>query len=126
MPDQAEDVVLGLAPAAAVKFDDAISPAPRRYLRLWLVPVARTRSSRHTGGSRSRRPIHALAGRVLCSRHTLVDLPATASFAASASPEASSQLGRKFGFPVANCPVAEYEAADQEHLRQISQGKLGA
>jgi hypothetical protein len=31
---------------------------------------------------------------------------------------------REFGFPLVNRLVAENDAADQEHLRQIAQGKL--
>jgi hypothetical protein len=47
----------------------------------------------------------------------LVNVPASARFAASASPQAVSQRRRELGFPVANRLVAEHDAADQEHLR---------
>ena len=56
----------------------------------------------------------------------LVDVPAPAGLAASASPQTFSQRRRESAFPVANRLVAEYDAADQEHLRQIAQGKLAA
>src|SRR5580692_2051905 len=51
----------------------------------------------------------------------LVDVPALACLAAPASPQTFSQCRCELGFPVANRLVAEYDAADQEHLRQITQ-----
>jgi hypothetical protein len=54
----------------------------------------------------------------------LVNVPASARLAASASPQTFSQRRRELGFPVANRLVAENDAADQEHLRKIAQGKL--
>src|SRR6202030_3986965 len=57
-------------------------------------------------------------------RHTLVDVPAKARFAASALPQIFSQCRCELGFPVADRLVAECDAADQEHLRQITQGEL--
>jgi hypothetical protein len=50
----------------------------------------------------------------------LVDTPATACFAASASPEAFGQPRRELDFPVANCLVTEHDTPDKEHLRQIT------
>ena len=50
----------------------------------------------------------------------LVHIPASARLAASASPQTFSQRRRELGFPVANRLVAEHDAADQEHLRQIT------
>jgi hypothetical protein len=47
-----------------------------------------------------------------------------ASLATSVSPQIFRQRRRQLGFPVANRFMAENDAADQEHLRQITQGKL--
>jgi hypothetical protein len=54
----------------------------------------------------------------------LVDVPAPACLATSASPQIFRQHWRELGFPVANRFVTEHDAADQEHLGQITQGKL--
>jgi hypothetical protein len=54
----------------------------------------------------------------------LIDIPALTRLAASASPQIFCQCRCELGFPVANRLVAEHDAADQEHLRQITQGKL--
>src|ERR1700741_4032034 len=54
----------------------------------------------------------------------LVNVPASTRLAASASPQTFSQRRRELGFPVANRFMAEDDAADQEHLRKIAQGKL--
>src|ERR1700761_4897192 len=56
----------------------------------------------------------------------LINIPASTRLAASASPETFSQRWRELGFPVANRFMAEDDAADQKHLRQIAQGKLVA
>jgi hypothetical protein len=57
-------------------------------------------------------------------RHSHRNPQLVARLAASASPQTFSQRRRELGFPVANRLVAEHDAADQEHLRQITQGKL--
>ena len=54
----------------------------------------------------------------------LVDVPAAPCFAAPASPQVFSQGRCELGFPVADRLVAEHDTADQEHLRQVTQGKL--
>ena len=56
----------------------------------------------------------------------LVDIPATANFALSASPKFLCQSGRQFRFPIADRLVGEYDATDQEHLGEISQTEFGA
>jgi FkbM family methyltransferase len=56
----------------------------------------------------------------------LVDVPAAARLAASATAQTFSQCGREFGFPVANRLMAEYDAADQEHLWKVAQAELVA
>src|SRR5271167_2879574 len=56
----------------------------------------------------------------------LVNVPALPDPTASATAQTFSQSRRELGFPVANRLVAEHDAADQEHLRQITQGKLVA
>src|ERR1700722_2179085 len=54
----------------------------------------------------------------------LVHIPTAPHLAASASPQIFSHRRCELGFPVANRLVAEHDAADQEHLGQITQGKL--
>src|ERR1700722_15226017 len=54
----------------------------------------------------------------------LINVPAPPHLAASASPQIFSHRRCELGFPVANRLVAEHDAADQEHLGQITQGKL--
>src|SRR6202041_702583 len=54
----------------------------------------------------------------------LINVPATAHLATSAPPQIFSHRRRELGFPVANRLVTEHDAADQEHFRQITQGKL--
>jgi hypothetical protein len=54
----------------------------------------------------------------------LVDIPTAAGLATSASPQTFGQRRRELGFPVTNRLMAEHDAADQEHLRQITQRKL--
>jgi hypothetical protein len=54
----------------------------------------------------------------------LVNIPATACLAASASPQTFSQRRRELGFPVADGFMAENDAAEQEHLWQIAQGEF--
>jgi hypothetical protein len=53
-------------------------------------------------------------------------IPATAHLAASAASQTFSQCRCELGFPAANRLVTEYDTADLEHLRQITQGKLTA
>jgi hypothetical protein len=54
----------------------------------------------------------------------LVDVPAAARFATSASPQTFSQRRRDLNFLIADRLMAESDATDQEHLRQIAQGKF--
>src|SRR6202041_1465341 len=54
----------------------------------------------------------------------LINVPAPPRLAASASPQMFSHRRCELGFPVANRLVAEHDAADQEHLGQVTQGKL--
>jgi len=56
----------------------------------------------------------------------LVDIPTTTDFAPSASPEILRQCGRELGLPIADRLIAEYDAADQEHLDEIPQTELVA
>ena len=55
-----------------------------------------------------------------------VHIPALARLAASASPQIFSQRRCELGFPVANRLVAKNDAADEEHLRQVTQCELVA
>ena len=48
-----------------------------------------------------------------------VDIPATADFALSASPEFLRQSGRELCLPVTDRLIAEHDAAYQEHFGQI-------
>src|SRR5208282_4823759 len=55
-----------------------------------------------------------------------VDVPTPADFALSAPPEIFRQSWRELGLPGAHRLIAEHDAADQEHLRKISQTEFVA
>jgi hypothetical protein len=56
----------------------------------------------------------------------LIDVPAATDPAAPATAEVFGQSGRQLCFPVPNRLVAEHDAANQEHLGEITQAQLVA
>ena len=58
--------------------------------------------------------------------YTSRGVPATADFARSTSAQLFRQYGRELRLPITNRFIGEHEAADQEHLSQISQTEFVA